>query len=92
VTFATQQTLTGTETAETPAKGPRPTHRVWLVQGEKEQTTWTEIAALWPTKKGNGLNGAADKLLPILANHIKGRVVVLPAKFKPEGQPAGGAQ
>jgi hypothetical protein len=78
------------------ARGARPTHRLWLVQGEGKEATWTEISALWPTRSGNGHTGIADKLLPILANHMKGRLVVLPAKFKPaaaeEGASAGGAQ
>lgn len=86
MTFAPQQPAAGNGTDSSETKGSRPTHRIWLVQGEKEKTSWTEIAALWPTKKGDGLSGNADKLLPILANHMKGRVVVLPAKFKPGGE------
>lgn len=77
------------DTATHNAKGARPTHRLWLVQGEGKEGTWTEITALWPTKSGNGHTGIADKLLPILGNHMKGRLVVLPAKFKPEATSEG---
>lgn len=84
---------TAPTTAETGAsnntKGARPTHRLWLVNGEGKDVEWTEITALWPTKKGSGLTATADKLLPILANHMKGRLVVLAAKFKPAAESEG---
>ena len=91
-----ENTQAATETETTISKGARPTHRIWLVQGEANQATWTEVAALWPTKNGNGHSGLADKFLPIPGNRIQGRLVVLPARFKPEsetGTPKGeGAQ
>ena len=92
MTNASANTADSNDTATQTAKGARPSHRLWLVRGEGKEAEWTEISALWPTKSGNGHTGIADKLLPILANHMKGRIVVLPAKFKPEGSPAGGAQ
>lgn len=73
-------------------KGARPSHRLWLVRGEGKEAVWTEITALWPTKSGNGYTAVADTLLPIMANHMKGRLVVLPARSKPENNAEAGAQ
>ena len=92
MTNASENTAAEGNTEVQTAKGMRPTHQLWLVQGQGKAAAWTEITALWPTKSGNGHTGTADKLLPILANHMKGRLVVLPTKFEPEGSTAGGAQ
>lgn len=87
---ATQNETNTPQTEKTGRKNGRaPASRLWLVTGEGETATWTEITALWPTKKGGGFTGMADKLLPIMANHMKGRLVILPAKRKAG---SGGAQ
>lgn len=62
--------------------GKRPTHRVWHVEGMGEAASWTEICALWPTKKGTGLSGGVDSFLPAPGGHLQGRIVVLPAKYR----------
>ena len=65
-------------------KGRRPSNRLWLVQGEGAEATWTEITALWPTKSANGLAGNLTGQLPITNPRVPSRLVVLPAKFKDE--------
>lgn len=32
----------------------RPSHVAWLVEGEGDKSTWTEIGAMWPNKDGQG--------------------------------------
>lgn len=34
----------------------RPTHRLFHVTGEGEQSNWTRIGAAWPHKDGKGFN------------------------------------
>lgn len=70
---------TQTNTQDKPS-GTRPTWRLWLVQDTPEgETRWTELSGLWPTKSGKGFKGALRT--PLAA--AQGRIVVLPATFKP---------
>lgn len=67
----------------TAQRGSRPQFRAWLVQDTPNgEAHWTELSGLWPTKSGNGYKGN----LQIPVNAATGRIVILPAKFKPEGQ------
>lgn len=34
----------------------RPTHAVYVVEGEGESAFWTKIGALWPHEDGDGFN------------------------------------
>jgi hypothetical protein len=38
----------------------RPTHRLYLVTGEGEASTWIAIGAAWPHKDGQGFNVVCD--------------------------------
>jgi hypothetical protein len=61
-------------------KGVRPNFRAWLVQDTEEgEPRWTELSGLWPTKSGAGFKGALRT--PLAAT--TGRLVILPATFKP---------
>ena len=63
------------------AQGTRPNFRVWLVQDTPDgQAQWTELSGLWPTKSGNGYKGN----LRVPVNAATGRLVVLPATYKPK--------
>lgn len=75
---------TQNQTPEAP-KGSRPRFRVWLVQDTPEgEAHWTELSGLWPTKSGKGFKGALST--PIAAT--EGRIVILPATFKPAEEAA----
>ena len=70
---------TQTNTQERPS-GTRPAWRLWLVQDTPEgEAHWTELSGLWPTKSGKGFKGTLRT--PLAAT--TGRIVVLPATFKP---------
>lgn len=43
-------------TKENSSQKRKPTHRVYHVTGEGEDTIWTPIAACWPHKDGRGWN------------------------------------
>lgn len=70
-----------TETDDQPkATGSRPKFRAWLVQDTPEgEAHWTELSGLWPTKSGKGFKG--NLTTPLAAT--EGRLVILPASFKP---------
>jgi len=38
----------------------RPTHALYMVQGEKEKSRWTRIGSAWPNKSGKGMNLVFD--------------------------------
>lgn len=58
------------------AKGQTPTHNLVSVHGEGEKARYTQIAALWPTKRGDGgLTGEIPQGIT-----ITGRVLVQPVK------------
>ncbi len=74
-----------TPTPEGNASGPRPQFRAWLVQdGPDGKPVWTELAGLWPTRKGAGYTGSLKA--PVATT--QGRIVVLPAST---AAPAEGA-
>jgi hypothetical protein len=81
-----------TSTATPSAKGRRPTNRLWFVQGEDENATWTEITGLWPTRGNTGLYATLAEMPACLKGGSGGRLVVLPAKFKPASTADVGAQ
>ena len=37
-----------------------PTHRLYVVKGEGEQTRWTEVGAAWPNRDGHGFSIMLD--------------------------------
>lgn len=65
----------------------RPAHRVFLVQRDANgEAQWTELCALWPTKKRPGFSGPVKPNLSVAP--LTGRIVVLPATFDAKGAPA----
>lgn len=40
----------------------RPTHAIYMVQGEKEKSRWTRIGSAWPNKSGKGMNLVFDAI------------------------------
>jgi len=40
----------------------RPTHRIFSVNGEGENASWTEIGAAWPNKDGLGFSISCNAL------------------------------
>lgn len=59
----------------------RPSHVVFIVEGDGEKSTWTEIGALWPHKTGNGFN------LTLKAVPLTGRLVARGKREQPDEQP-----
>ncbi len=57
----------------------RPTHSVYMVEGEGEAAIWTEIGALWPHEDGKGFN------LNVKAIPLGGRLVIRQRKAASEG-------
>ena len=43
---------------------PRPTHIAFMVEGDRNDSKWTEIGAVWPHDDGKGFN-VALKALPL---------------------------
>lgn len=66
-------------------KTNRPTHTLWMVEGEDKNATWTELGALWPHAKGDGFN----LNLKVLPNVPGARLVILRRKDKQAEQEAG---
>lgn len=60
----------------------RPSHTLFMVDGEGEKAAWTEIGALWKHSKGDGFN-LSLKALPFSSD---ARLVVLPRKAKAESE------
>lgn len=56
----------------------RPSHALFMVEGEKENAVWTEIGALWKHSKGDGFN-LSLKAVPFSSD---ARLVILPRKAK----------
>lgn len=50
--------------------GQKPTHRLYRVIGEGDQSSWTPIGAAWPNKDGAGFNISRD------AVPLQGRIVM----------------
>lgn len=40
----------------------RPTHVIWQVTGEGEQSRWTRVGAAWPNRDGKGLRLVFDAI------------------------------
>ena len=49
----------------------KPTHDLCIVSGEGKAAIWTRVAALWPTKEGDGFTG---EIAPGVS--VSGRVVI----------------
>lgn len=45
---------------KTTTENKRPTHAIYMVQGEKEKSRWTRIGSAWPNKSGKGMNLVFD--------------------------------
>lgn len=79
-----------TNTTNEPSEGAqigRPAHRVFLVQRDANgEAQWTELCALWPTRKRPGFSGPVKPNLSVAP--LTGRIVVLPATFEGKSQPA----
>ena len=60
----------------------RPSHTVSIVEGEGDNTTWTEIGAMWPHKDGKGFN------LSLKAVPVTGRLVIRTRKEQSEKEGA----
>jgi len=72
--------MQSTSKSETLTPKRRPIYRLWLVEdGPEGQPQWTALTGLWRTRKGNGFTGSLTQ--PLAAPG--GRLVVLPASFKP---------
>lgn len=65
-----------------PSKNNRPSHSVYMVDGDGEKAMWTEIGALWAHDDGKGFN------LNLRAVPLEGRLVI--RERKPKGQAATG--
>lgn len=60
-------------------KSKRPTHNIYVVQGEGETARWVKIGAAWPNQDGKGFNVALD------ASPLFGRIVMRTVKEPAEG-------
>lgn len=78
--------------AATATKAERPQYRLWLVQdrSDRDEPDWTELSGLWPRRSGEGFSGHVDRPVALRDGKIVGRLVVLPARFRPgsDSQPA----
>ncbi len=70
-------------TTNNPAKGAKPTHRIYIVTGEGNEAKWTPIAACWPNKDGKGFN------IECTAVPLQGRLVMREARAKDETNKEG---
>jgi hypothetical protein len=67
-------------------KPNRPSHTLWMVEGEGEKAVRTEIGALWKHSKGDGFN-LSLKAIPLAKD---ARLVIFARKAKAEtAQEAG---
>lgn len=64
-------------------KPNRPSHTVFMVEGDGDNATWLELGALWPHTKSNGFN-LSLKAVPVARD---ARLVILPYKPKKKEQP-----
>lgn len=60
-------------------KSKKPTHNIYVVQGEGEAARWVKIGAAWPNQDGKGFNVALD------ASPLLGRIVMREVKEQTEG-------
>jgi hypothetical protein len=64
--------------------GRKPTHRLYRVIGEGQNSLWTPIGAAWPNKDGLGFSLSCD-LVP-----LQGRIVMRIITAREELQSNGG--
>jgi hypothetical protein len=60
----------------------RPTHQVFVVEGEGDKAFWTKIGAAWQHKDGDGFN------VTLMAMPLDGRIVIRASK-EPETRTNG---
>jgi hypothetical protein len=63
----------------------RPSHHLYVVQGDGENAIWTEIGALWRHADGNGFN-LDLRALPITGDKVRTVIRARKEKPKAEGQ------
>ncbi len=63
----------------------RPSHTAYMVDGEGDKATWTEIGALWAHEDGKGFN-VSLKAIP-----VSGRIVIRERKVKTNVDESAGA-
>lgn len=68
-------------------KPNRPSHTLWMVEGEGEKANWTEIGALWKHSKGDGFNLSLSAI-PMARD---ARLVILTRKAKEQPTEEAGA-
>jgi hypothetical protein len=61
----------------------RPSHGVYVVEGEGQEAHWTKVGAAWPHKDGDGFS------LQLIAVPVSGRLSI--RKLKAKGETDGGA-
>jgi hypothetical protein len=59
-------------------KSKRPSHAVYVVEGEGERAFWTKIGAAWQHEDGDGFN------VSLTAIPLTGRLVIRKPKADPE--------
>jgi len=63
----------------------RPSHTVYMVDGEGDDAIWTPIGALWAHEDGKGFN-VSLKAIP-----VSGRIVIRERKAKTNAEESAGA-
>ncbi len=63
----------------------RPSHTAFLVEGEGDNATWTELGAIWGHEDGKGFN------LSLKAIPVSGRLVIRERKAKTDAKESAGA-
>lgn len=71
----------------TTSKPNRPSHTLYMVEGDKDDAVWTEIGTLWAHAKGDGFN-LSLKALPMSRD---ARLVILPRREKKQPKQEVGA-
>ncbi|TPK79021.1 hypothetical protein FJ936_30030 [Mesorhizobium sp. B2-4-13] len=64
----------------------RPSHGVYIVEGEGDNAYWTKVGAAWPHKDGDGFN------IQLTALPIDGRVSIRKLKPQQSSQQEGRAR
>lgn len=59
----------------------RPTHVVYMVEGDKDKAFWTKVGSAWQHEKGDGLN------IVLSAIPLTGRLVI--RKWEPKDHNEG---
>lgn len=58
----------------------RPSHAVYVVEGEGESSFWTKIGSAWAHEDGEGFN------LSLIAIPLTGRLVIRKRQVKEQGE------